>query len=216
MTTALGADEQRIRYLLDVRGVAFTPQPTPALETAMPEPITPTRVIPATELPPRPPQAGEVPPWRLPPPASPPPVPPPPPVAPQPPLVVHHRHVHEIVIAPSEPEQQPSRLELAWNAIRHIGRPWQLLTGLLLAFLPILPHSYSIVVTWAYCVQQTRADHGQGWGYALGVGALVLAVLLLRARGTVPRITLLAITVVGVFSAMSLYDPITWITGVHR
>lgn len=176
----------------------------------MPDPITPTRVIPAAELPPRPPAPGEAPPWRTPP------APPAPPAVPPPPAVVEHRHVHEIILVPAEPEPEPTRWDRTWAALQHVGRPWQLITALILSFAPVLPNRYSITVTWAYCVQTTRAEHGQGWGYALALGALTAAVWLTYRRGTVPRITALAVAFVGALGAISLYDPITWLTGVTR
>lgn len=204
MTAAPGADERRAQLYLRARGLAYNPG------DHMPEPITPTRVIPAAELPPRPPQPGEIPPWRTPPP------PPPSPAAPEPPVEVVHRYVHEILLAPAEPQPEPTRWDRAWARLRGIGRPWQLALALGATVAPILPHRYSLAVTWMYCTHQTRADHGQLAGYGLAVGALAVAGTAVARRGGVLRITLLTITAFGLLGAFTFYDPITWITGVTR
>ncbi|SFF11807.1 hypothetical protein SAMN05216251_108235 [Actinacidiphila alni] len=175
----------------------------------MSDPIIPTRVFPSAELPPRPPIADEAPPWRTPP------APPAPPAVPPPgDITITHRHVHEIRMP--EPEPAPTRWDRAWALAQRLGRPWQLAAALALAFAPILPNRYSIAVTWAYCVQTTRAHQGQGFGYTLGIGALIAASWLVYRRATVPRLTALAVTALGALSAASLYDPILWITGVAR
>lgn len=176
----------------------------------MADPIIPTRVIPAAELPPRPLAAGEAPPWRTPPmtPAPPPPAPPA--------VVVEHRHVHEIVLVPAEPEPEPTRWDRVWARLRGLGQPWQLAAALVLAVAPIPRSGYSAATTWVYVVGQVRADHGPGWGYALGLGALIWAGALMARRPGVLRLWLLAVTFVGMFGAVSLFDPITWITGVSR
>lgn len=183
---------------------------------AVPRPITPTRVLPAgAPLPARPPEPDEVPPWWAPPAA------PPPPAAPrevhaaeQPqPLVVH---VHIDTPEP-EPEPEPTRWERLTARTKRIGRPWQYAATLALALAPIPGSGYSAATTWHYCVSQARDGFGIGYGYALGGIPFALAVTVIaRKGGNLPRLLALAITFVGLFGAMSWYDPILFLTGVHR
>lgn len=178
------------------------------------KPLTPTRIIPAgAPLPERPPAPGEIPPWRTPPPPPPPPAAPEPPAAP--PQVIHV--IHEIVLGPPEPDEEPpTRWDRVWAWMKTLGRPWQIALALGATVVPIPPGRYSAATTWAYVVHQTRLDHGPGWGYALGGGALALAATAVVRRGGVLRLTLLSIAFIGSIGAISLYDPITALTGVHR
>lgn len=174
----------------------------------MPDPIIPTRIIPAggTPLPKRGPAPDEVPPWRTPPPTQ--------PVYPQAPAEVVHRYVHEIVLVPAEPEPEPTRWDRAWARLRGLGQPWQLVTALGLSVAPIPPGRYSAATTWAYVVHQTRDQHGIGWGYAVGAGALAAAAALVSRHGGVLRLFLLAVALIGVTGAIAVFDPITALTGV--
>jgi hypothetical protein len=181
------------------------------------EPITPARVYPAgTPLPPRAPEPGELPPWRTPPPPPVPPAAAPPPPAPVPPPVPQQviHVIHQVVLAPAEPEPQPTWWDRIRTALRRIGKPWQLAAALGASVFPIPPAGYSLGTTWMYVVHQTRLDHGAGWGYALGAGALALTATLVGRRPTLPRLTLLAIAFIGAFGAVALADPITALTGV--
>lgn len=165
----------------------------------MPDPITPTRIIPPGA--------------PLPAPAAPTPPPPPLPAGPPPtpgPLIV--RHVHQILLVPPAPEPT------WWDRIRallgRVGRPWQALLGLALAVTPVLPGGYSLATTWWWCVAQTRHYHGALPAYSLALGAVLTTGTLLTRRPTVTRLTLLAITTVGALGAVRLFDPITALTGV--
>lgn len=167
------------------------------------------RIIPAgAPLPPHPPGATDIPPWRTPPPA--------PPVHPQAPIEIVHRYVHEIVLVPAEPEPEPTRWDRAWAWLRGLGRPWQLAAALGLSVAPILPGGYSAATTWFYVVHQTRADHGAVWGYALAAGTLTASSTLLARRPGVVRLWLLAVAFVGGLGTVALIDPITALTGVTR
>ncbi|MFF5773864.1 hypothetical protein ACFY8V_32795 [Streptomyces californicus] len=187
----------------------------------MPEPIIPTKIIPGgVPLPDGPPPAGAVPPWRAPAPAAPPPPPPPVPPAvavpapeppPQPGPVVH---VH--VVLPYEPEPEPTRWQRLWAWATSIGRPWQIGGALALALLPIPGVGYSAATIWASVVTTARAEYGQANAYALALAPLAIAVMrIVRGGGTLRRLLLLAISLVGLAGAIDLYDPVTWITGVH-
>jgi hypothetical protein len=205
MTTAPGADELRLRRLLVTRGLAYNPG-----DPMDQRPVTPTRIIPAgAPLPHRPPEPGEIPPWRTPPA---PPVPPPP----DPPAEVIHRHIHEVLLVPAEPAPAPTRWDRLWAWLRTLGHPWQLVAALAAAVVPIPGVGYSLGTTWAYVVHQTRLDHGVGWGYALAGSALAAAGTALARRGGALRLALLAVAFVGGLGAISLFDPITALTGVHR
>lgn len=85
--------------------------------------------------------------------------------------------------------------------------------------LPVPRVGYSAATTWAYAVHQVRADHGAGWGYTVGGGAFALACWLVAQRGRrtgVLRLTLLAVTLVGLTGAFSWFDLITFATGVTK
>ncbi|MFD8407193.1 hypothetical protein ACFV1G_21210 [Streptomyces anulatus] len=182
----------------------------------MPDPIIPTRIIPGgAPLPSGPPPPGAVPPWREP--AAP---PPPPPAAPPaaatpapPPLPEPVVHVH--VVLPYEPEPEPTRWQRLWRWVTTIGRPWQICGALALALLPIPGVGYSVATIWASVVTEARAEGGQDAGYALALTPLAIAVMrIVRGGGTLRRLLLLAVSLVGLMGAINLYDPITWLTGV--
>ncbi|MEV6081771.1 hypothetical protein AB0L80_42895 [Streptomyces sp. NPDC052069] len=188
----------------------------------MPDPIIPTQVIPGgAPLPSGPPPPGAIPPWRVTPgsPASPPPPPPAPPAvatpapAPPPPPVPQ---VHVHVVVPYEPEPEPTRWARLWAWLTTIGRPWQICGALALSVLPIPGVGYSAATIWATTVSMTRDEWGQGAGYALALTPLAIAVIrITTGGGTLRRLLLLAISLVGFTGAIDLYDPVTWITGVH-
>ncbi|MFJ8883627.1 hypothetical protein ACIRJR_09455 [Streptomyces sp. NPDC102402] len=180
-------------------------------------PIIPTRIIPAgAPLPDRGPLPGELPPWWKPPT---PPVPPPaatPPPAPAPaPLPVPVPQVHVHLVAPYYEAPEPTRRERLWAWVRTIGRPWQVCGALFLAFLPIVGGD-SVATLWASVVTEARAEGGQSAGYALALTPLAIAVIRITTDGgTLKRLLLLAISLVGLAGAIDLYDPVTWITGVR-
>lgn len=184
----------------------------------MPEPIIPTKIIPGgAALPPGPPESGDIPPWRAPAPATPP--PPPTPVPPTvavpvpPPLPEPVVHVH--VVLPYEPEPEPTRWQRLWAWATSIGRPWQVVGALTLASLPLFD-GHSVATLWASAVSEARAEGGQDAGYALALTPLGIAVIrIVRSGGTLGRLLLLAISLVGLAGAIDLYDPVTWITGVR-
>ncbi|SCK20208.1 hypothetical protein YUYDRAFT_02100 [Streptomyces sp. ScaeMP-e48] len=187
------------------------------------KPIVPSMIIPGgVPLPPGPPAPDAVPPWRIPAAAAAAP-PPPPPTAPPavavpapqpPPAPVPHIHVH--LVAPYYEEPEPTRRQRLWAWITSIGRPWQIAAALALAFAPIPGVGYSIATTWASLVTEARAEYGQANAYALALTPLALAVMrIVTGGGTLRRLLLLAISLTGLMGAIDLYDPVTWITGVH-
>lgn len=218
-----GGDELRIRaYLRALRVRPFGHQEPPVSIPEPRRPVTPTRVIPAgAPLPARPPEPGEAPPWRPPPPPPPPAEPDPLPVPPPPePRPIEVRHVHEVVLTwpepDPEPDPQPGLWSRTWTAVTGRISGWKALIALAAAVLPIPWTGYSAAVTWHYTITQARAMH-QGFGYALAFGAFTLAVhKVTRGHGGAVALFFCAVTFIGLFGAMSWYDPILWLTGVHR
>ncbi|WP_326768648.1 hypothetical protein OG978_32660 [Streptomyces sp. NBC_01591] len=187
--------------------------------------VTPTRIIPADHgiptarpMPQAPPGTTDLPPWRTaaptPAPAVPPPPPPPPPMpaivvpVPQGPI--------EVLVTLQPPEHEPTRWQRLTAWLGQFGRPWQAAGALTLALLPIPGVGYSIATTWASAVSGMRAEWGQQAGYALALTPLSWALLRIYYHGgTIRRLLVLAVSVVGMAGAIHLYDPVTWITGVH-
>ncbi|MFB7399762.1 hypothetical protein ACFCZR_06280 [Streptomyces rubiginosohelvolus] len=183
-------------------------------------PIIPTRIIPGgAPLPDGPPTPGAVPPWRAPAAAAPPPPPPPAPPAvavpaPPPPPQPVQVHVTTQLIPYYEPIE-PTRRERLWAWIRTIGRPWQVVGALACASVPLFD-GHSVATLWASCVAEARAEGGQDAGYALALTPLAIAVIrIVQGGGTLRRLLLLAVSLVGLAGAIDLYDPVTWITGVR-
>lgn len=176
------------------------------------KPVVPTRAIPPGQhLPPATldPANWESPPPRLPHTDPPPPAAPEPEPAPDPPEVVHRVVVD---FAPPD-EPKPRRWSLTW--LRNWARPWQIVLALVGALIPIPWTGYSIATTWAYTVSEARAMH-MGAGYALAFGTFLLAALrFVRTRRLLPLFFLVT-TFVGLFGAFHWFDPVTWLTGVHR
>ncbi|MEU0133382.1 hypothetical protein ABZ172_04975 [Streptomyces sp. NPDC006296] len=178
-------------------------------------PITPTRIIPAgAPLPDRGPLPGELPPWWQQ--AAPPPPPPPAVVAPPAPAPPPDPQIHVHVVIPYEEPPEPTRWERLWAWLRTIGRPWQVCGALTLAFLPLFGGD-SVATLWASCVTEARAEGGPSAAYTLALTPLAIAVIrITTGGGTVLRLLLLAVSIVGLAGAIDLYDPVTWITGVTR
>lgn len=221
--TGPGGDELRTRaYLrrLGARPLGHhqeptmpTPDPDPA-----PRPVTPTRIIPAgAPLPARAPAPGETPPWRTPPPPPPPAVPEPPPAAPAPeprPRVatVRHVHVHEVLLVAPEPapeEEPPGLLARAWDWLCD----WRLATAVGAAVTPWMA-GHSPVSAWAHTLATCRTEASTGAAYVLAGAALAGTWALNRTNRWVPR-ALFVTALIGSTGAMSWFDPITALTGVH-
>ncbi|WP_145498689.1 hypothetical protein [Streptomyces sp. CFMR 7] len=188
-------------------------------------PIIPTRIIPGgAPLPAGPPPPGAVPPWRTPAPAAAAPPPPPPtapptvavPAPPPEPVHVHHVHVTVQPVPYYEPIE-PTRWERLWAWITSLGRPWKLVLALLAAVLPVPVLGHSAASTWAYTVTLARAEWGAPYGYALAGLALGWVVLrTVRHGGTLLRIWAGVVTLIGLISAINLFDVVTLLTGVTR
>lgn len=175
--------------------------------------IIPTRILPAVASHP-----GR--PWHSlaapPPPPAASPLPDPPDPQPQP---VEVRHVHEIIVTSPDPEPQPepSRRERLAGWLGGYARPWHAAAALAGAVVPIPGVGYSAATIWHYTVGYGRDEWGIGWGYALGGIPLALALNTVVRRGGSPlRLFALVVTGIGALAALSWYDPIQWLTGVHR
>jgi hypothetical protein len=127
------------------------------------------------------------------------------------------RVVHEVLIAPApEPEPEPGLWSRTWSAFTARIKPWQAVLALVAAVVPVPWTGYSAAVTWHYTVTEARAMH-QGFGYGLAFTAFALAAhKLTRGRGGTVCLFFCATTFVGLFGAMSWYDPVLWLTGVDR
>jgi hypothetical protein len=117
--------------------------------------------------------------------------------------------------AEPEGEQQPRMWARAWDAFTSRVSPWKAVLALVAAMIPIPWTGYSAAVTWAYTVSEARAMH-QGFGYALAFGTFLLAARRLARTRSLLALWCTAVTFIGLFSAMSWYDPIQWLTGVHK
>jgi hypothetical protein len=204
MTEALSdADEHHVRHLLRAVGHA---RPEPFMPD---KPVTPTRIIRAgAPLPARPPQAGDVPPWRQPPPPPPPPAMPVPPPVPPPPAEVI---VHVVYPLPPEPELVPPWWGRAWDWLAQ----WRVLTALGTALIPWMGGT-SPVGAWAHTLHQARTEAGIVPGYVIAGTALAATWALDRRTGRwLPRV-LYTTALVGSFGAVAWWDPIQAITGVSR
>ncbi|MEU3098527.1 hypothetical protein ABZ690_28175 [Streptomyces sp. NPDC006967] len=211
--THQGADELRIRAFLRAHHV----RPFGHQDTAMHEPdpdrrpVTPTRVIPAgVPLPARPPEPGEVPPWRTPPPA---PMPPAPfPLGPGPgPIEVCHTHDIALTWAEPDPEPDPPLWSRAWDRLV----TWRMLLAVLAAVTPWLG-GQSPVGAWSHTVHQARTDAGILAAYIIATVALAAAWVLDRRTGRVIPRCLLVTASLGAFGVLHWWDPFLLLTGVHR
>lgn len=191
------------------------------------KPVTPTRIIPAGQaiptappLPPAPHDAEDLPPWRTAAPrprSSPPPDDPPPPSAPETAQGGEQRVVVEVCYPPPETEQPADephqQFSLAWA--RQYAHPWRSLIGAALALLPIPGVGYSAATIWAYTVGESR-QYGIGWAYVLALGSVLLAGAADYRRARIRTRFFLVVAFIGCFGAIDWYDPITFLTGVHR
>ncbi|XMN09327.1 hypothetical protein ACK8N7_26455 [Streptomyces griseobrunneus] len=191
------------------------------------KPIIPSMIIPGgAPLPAGSPPPGAVPPWRAPAPAAAAPPPPPPPAPPAvavpapapPPEQVHHHHVHvTLQPVPYYEPIEPTRWERLWAWVRTLGRPWQLIAALLAAVLPMPFTGHSAASTWAATVYLARTEWGAPFGYALaGLALAWVALRIVRHGGTLLRIWAGVVTVIGLISAINLFDLVTLLTGVTR
>jgi len=115
------------------------------------------------------------------------------------------------------PEPDPSRWERLTGWLGTYVKPRHAVLALVLAVLPIPHVGYSAATIWHYTVSQARDSWGIGWGYAFGLAPLALATTALIRRGGSPlRLFALAVTFIGSFAAFSWYDPVQFLTGVHR
>ncbi|WP_245876963.1 hypothetical protein [Streptomyces uncialis] len=192
------ADEQRARHYLQLLGAHPLGHQEPTMTD---RPITPARIIPAgAPLPARSPEPGEVPPWR-----EPPPPPPGPPAAPGP--IVHRVQV-ELVFPEPDPDP-PGLLSRLWDWLCD----WRLLTAVTAAVVPWMAGD-SPVTAWAHTLAECRTEAGTTAAYVLAISAAGGAWALDRHTGRwFPRL-LLVTAVIGSTGAISLFDPITALTGV--
>ncbi|GAB2731702.1 hypothetical protein [Streptomyces bullii] len=211
-----GPDGQELRARHYLRRLGA--RPLGHQETPMPDdrPVTPTRVIPAgAALPARPPEPGEIPPWWAPPPPPPPPADTTPaPVPPDPdPRIVEVRHTHEIVLTSPDPapQQRPGLWARLWD---HLVT-WRMVAAILAALTPWAA-GQSPVGLWSHTVNQARSEAGIGAAYVIAAVAVAAAWGLDRRTGRVVPRFLLITAALGAFGVLDWYDPVLFVTGVHR
>ncbi|MFD8577168.1 hypothetical protein ACFV1H_17780 [Streptomyces virginiae] len=178
-------------------------------------PITPTRVIPpGAALPARPPEPGEVPPWRATPPPAP---PPPPPVEPR------------WYSAPAPPPPEPGPIEIRitytpyvepdppydWSWLWRWARPWASFAAAAIALAPVLPDWHGLGTVWAAALTDCRTDAGLLPAYVLASLSVAGPFALDLARPRLWTRTALAIGLIGTFGMVHPYDIVTAVTGVH-
>jgi hypothetical protein len=201
-------DELRARHYLRRLGA----RPLGHQEHPMPDEIIPTRIIPAgAPLPARPPEPGDIPPWRNPPPPPPPVIPPaapwPPPPPPSGPIEVR---VTVDLVAPAEPEPEPGPWARLWDWLV----TWRMISAILAALLPWAA-GQSPVGIWSHTVHQARTEAGIGAAYVIAAVALAAAWALDRHTGRwLPRV-LLVTSSLGAFGVLHWWDPFLLLTGVH-
>lgn len=185
------------------------------------KPIVPTRILPAgAPLPDRPPQPGELPPWRMPPPPPAPPASPPPPAwpsmgpAPAPPEVMHV--IHEVIVTPAPPpEPDPPLWARAWDWLWDHLVTWRMLLAIAAALLP-WADGHSPVGVWSRVVHQARTEAGVPAAYVIAAVGLAATWALDRHTGrAVPRFLFVTATL-GAVGALDWWDPILLLTGVSR
>ncbi|MEU9643614.1 hypothetical protein [Streptomyces sp. NPDC048188] len=212
-------DELRARALLRALHARPFGHQDPDMNEPAPRPVTPTRVIPSgAPLPARPPEPGELPPWRTPPSPPPPVAPPsapapaaPPPVPP--PQVVHH--LHEVLLAEPAPQPPPALWARAWDWLWEHLVTWRMAVAILAALLPWLD-GHSPVSLWAGAVHQARTEAGVLAAYVITAVAFTAAWVLDRRTGrALPRVLLVTATL-GALGVLDWWDPILMITGVHK
>lgn len=195
----------------------------------MPEPTKITGIIPAGQpLPPRPPEPGEIPPWRTAPAVPPPPAPPPPPAlpptwawphppsGPAAPIAVHV--TVDMVLPIEEPPPVPPWYRRAWGWITYRTSPYAAILALAASVAPIPGIGYGIGPIWGSFLYTVRTTTHPIAGYVIGLGAILIAGRnLIRAdprRGAGPLFLLSVSTVGAIYGAFHPLDIVTALTGV--
>ncbi|MFF2522262.1 hypothetical protein [Streptomyces liangshanensis] len=128
-----------------------------------------------------------------------------------------------MTFVPAAPDPEPTRRERLWAWLREYATPLQAVTGMVAALAPVLPGGYSCAATWAETVHEARGI-GIPASYTLAAGALALAWFALTRKRDARRegrgssgVHVWAVTCafVGTLAAVSPWDIVTLITGVH-
>ncbi|MFJ8146028.1 hypothetical protein ACIQ6R_13240 [Streptomyces sp. NPDC096048] len=220
MSAQPGPDGQELRarhYLRRLGARPFGHQEPPMHEPDR-RPVTPTRIIPAgTPLPARPPERGELPPWREKP-APPPPATPPAPVRNDPdPGLVEVRHTHEITLtwADPDPEPDPPLWARVWDWLWERLFTWRMIVAILAALAP-WAGGQSPVGLWSGTVHQARTEAGILAAYVIAGVAIAATWALDRRTGrALPRFLLVTASL-GAVGVLHWWDPILFLTGVPR
>ncbi|WP_372352646.1 hypothetical protein [Streptomyces sp. KL116D] len=101
-----------------------------------------------------------------------------------------------------------------WSWVWQWIRPWQTVTAGAVAVLPLF-NGWSLATGWARALHAMR-DDTIGGAYTTAVMALALTYALdLRRRRWLLRLALIT-TAIGSLGVLDWFDPITFVTGVHR
>ncbi|MFI1371327.1 hypothetical protein ACH4UY_04855 [Streptomyces longwoodensis] len=177
-----------------------------------PRPVTPTRVIPAgAPLPARPPEPGEMPPWRMPPPPPPAPAAPPWPGPPPPPPGPIEVRVTLVPVPLPEPDPEPHWWERLWDRLF----TWRMVGALVAALTPWAGGN-SPAGIWSHTVRQARTEASIGAAYVIASVAIAAAWALDRHTGRVIPRFLLVTAILGASGAVAWWDPFQMLTGVTR
>jgi hypothetical protein len=112
---------------------------------------------------------------------------------------------------PVAPEPEPT----LWDRIRGIAPVWKILAALAAAVTPLPGVGYSAGSIWAYCVDEARTDFGVAYGYGLALVPLLLAGRAFLRSRALRWLVALVVALIGLTGAIHLFDPVTFLTGVH-
>lgn len=187
--TTPGPDELRIRSILRRRGVGYDAGPPPV-----------PRKLPAGY------EAAREPDWfddlvEYNAPAAPPPA-------------TERTETAEATHADPEPETD-EREPRDWTWLTSWLRPWQTLTAGLASVFPAF-NGYSLATGWAAALHDMRTTEAISAAYTYAGVVLALAFVLdFKRRRWLLRVFLIT-AVIGALGALDWFDPITFVTGVHR
>lgn len=116
--------------------------------------------------------------------------------------------------APEPAPEQHEREPRDWTWLTAWLRPWQTLAAGAVAVLPVF-NGWSLATGWAEILHDMRADTLSGAYTTAGVALVATFALDLRRSRLLTRAFLIT-AVVGGTGALDWYDPITFVTGVHR
>lgn len=113
-----------------------------------------------------------------------------------------------------DPDLVQPREPRNWSWLWAWIRPWQTLTAGAVAVLPLF-NGWSLATAWARILHDMRDDTIGGAYTTAGIALAIAYGLDLRHRRWLLRLALIT-TAVGSLGVLDWFDPITFLTGVHR